>query len=194
MMMHVKSMSRSEFNAFIATCILAVKRKKAEDLQQVVVWLEARLKQYMEAQWCAQSAVHYVQNSDDILSHKRLPQWFWDLECVIWNPHTRASDKSIVHQIIFTKKGLDFSLLLAGPPAVNKTLLLLILAKLKTIMRKREQWLHATNMDDYGPLTLKGLVADAGCVTWDNVDLADFGQTSKLVFSGLAPNHENFFC
>jgi len=164
-----KDMSRKDFNSFTAMCELAVHRKKASEREQVVKWMEPRLQKFMNIQWIAASTTIYLQKCQDIVSHNEIPEWFWDTLAAVWNKENTEYWKISVRDLMKTSKGEEFSTVVVGPPAANKTAVMMSLARMKCIMKNKEFFCIAGSLNDYGPLSLKGTVSGCGAACFDDV-------------------------
>merc|ERR1719247_3274760 len=108
--------------------------------------------------------------TSSVMDWRSLPEWFWQLQCTYWNAVSNTFSTMTLKDFMFTPKGKDYSLILAGPPEVNKTTAMLAILKLKTVMQKKVVFLCASTLNDFGPLTLKGLTSQAAAVGFDDVD------------------------
>ena len=163
----VKDMSRTQFDDFMRVAELACKRKKPTEVQQVANWMEKHLQKFMEIQLTANDTIKYLQTCT-VLDEDSIPEWFWETKFNSWNCLTQTFDVYTLKELLYTRAALDFSLILCGPGQVNKSMMSEVLAKLHTIMRKKDYFIFAGKLDSYGPLTLKGLVANAGCCVFDD--------------------------
>jgi hypothetical protein len=92
------------------------------------------------------------------------------LEVAQWSEDTQEYELFTIHDWAFTSKRFGCSLVLAGPPCVEKSAVLLTLGKIISIRKRREHFLVANTLNDYGRLTLSGMVQNAGCCGFDDLD------------------------
>ncbi len=163
----VADMSATEYGKWMAAVVLAVKRKKASDIQQVAFWLTPRLNDFMVIQNTASDTIRYLQNCT-VLDADKVPDKFWQTKFRNWNCIKQDFDVYTMHELVFTKAALNFAPIMTGPGQVNKTMMAEIIAKVHTIMRQKQYFIFAGKLDSFGPLTLKGMVADAGCCVFDD--------------------------
>jgi len=164
-----KDMSRGDFSSFTAQCDLAVHRKKASEREQVVKWMEPRLTKFMDIQWIAASNTFYLQKCQDIVCYKEIPKWFWDTQGAVWDREKQDYWEISMEKLMKTTEGEKFSTILVGPPAANKTAVMMSLGRMKCIMRNKEFFCIAGSLNDYGPLSLRGTVSGCGAACFDDV-------------------------
>jgi hypothetical protein len=92
------------------------------------------------------------------------------LEVAQWSEDTQEYDIFTIHDWVFTSKRFGCSFVMAGPPCVKKIAVLLTLGKIISIQRRREHFLVANTFNDYGRLSLSGMVQNAGCCRLDDLD------------------------
>ena len=76
---------------------------------------------------------------------------------------------------------MDYALVMVGPSAVNKTTVALCLCRMMALMMKCSLFLNATTLNDYGPLSLKGLTAQTRVYCFDDCSPKSGPAGGKLV-------------
>jgi hypothetical protein len=168
----VKDLTQQQWSSVIAAAELARHRKTMTPLQEVLVVVKTHVHAFLDAGWRATACIHRDNDNGEFVDYDDLPRSVREAKGRYWDAVNQNFVEVTLDDKIFGAASLEGSILLAGPPGVQKSSLLHTICRVFMRMLGSSFYLCTASCDDYGSLSHKGLTALAGACGFDDADLS----------------------